>query len=88
MARFVSTVTQKGQVTIPAPVRKALKIQPKDQVAFELVDGEVRLRPIESAVLASYGAVKPLESPKTPTDYRRLRREIEEEIADEAAGKG
>ena len=88
MARYVSTVTQKGQVTIPVPLRKALKIQPKDLVAFELVDGEVHLRPIESAVLASYGAVKPLKSPQKPTDYRRLRREIEEEIADEVASKG
>ena len=88
MARYVSTVTQKGQVTIPGPLRKALKIQPRDLVAFELVDGEVRLRPIESAVLASYGAVMPLKSPKKPTDYRRLRREIEEEIADEVASEG
>ena len=35
MARYVGTVTQKGQVTIPGPLRKALKIQPKDLVAFD-----------------------------------------------------
>jgi len=88
MAQYVSSVTQKGQVTIPGPFRKALNIQAKDLVAFSLVDGEVRLRPVESAVLASYGAVKPLKPAEKPIDYRVLRREIEEEIADEAASKG
>lgn len=88
MAQYVSSVTQKGQVTIPGPLRKALKIQAKDLVAFTLVDGEVLLRPIKSAVLASYGAVKPLKPQEGSIDYRALRRDIEEEIADEVAGEG
>ena len=88
MAQYVSAVTQKGQVTIPGPLRKALNIKPKDLVEFSLVDGEVRIRPSRSAVLTSYGSVKPLKPRSTPTDYRRLRREIEEEIADEVASEG
>ena len=88
MAQYVSSITRKGQVTIPGDFRKALKLQPKDLVAFELIDGEVRLRPFKSAVLASYGTVKPLSSPEEPINYRRLRRDIEEEIADEVASEG
>ena len=88
MVQHLSTVTQKGQVTIPGPLRKALNIKPRDLVESSLVDGEVRLRPAKSAVLTSYGSVKPLKPASTPTDYRRLRREIEEEIADEVASKG
>ena len=80
MVRYTSSVTQKGQVTIPGPFRKALKIQPRDLVAFSLVDGEVRLRPVQSAVLASFGAIKPKRKSE---DFRKLRREIEEEIAEE-----
>ncbi len=80
MPRYVSSVTQKGQVTIPGPLRKALKIQPKDQVVFELVDGEVRLRPVRSALLAGFGSVEPL---RRPEDFRKIRQEIAEEIADE-----
>ena len=80
MANYVSAVTQKGQVTIPGPLRKALNIQPRDLVVFSLVDGEVRIRPIESPVLASFGAVKPRRKPE---DFRHLRRETEEEIAEE-----
>ena len=85
MEQYVSAVTQKGQVTIPGPLRKALKIRPRDLVAFALVEDGVLLRPAKSTVLASYGAVKPVDK---PIDYRGLRREIEEEIADEVASKG
>ena len=78
MAEYVSTITQKGQVTIPLELRKALKIKPKDRVAFDLVDGEVRLRPISSWVESTYGSVKPFSMPE---DFRRIRREAEEEWA-------
>jgi antitoxin PrlF len=36
-------VTQKGQVTIPLPVRRALGIQPGSDVEFELDDHGARL---------------------------------------------
>ena len=88
MAELSTTVTFKGQVTIPGAIRRALNIKPRDRIAFDLVGGKVVLRPIKSAVLASYGAVKPLKPARKPIDYRVLRREIEEEIADEAAREG
>ena len=84
MAQYMTAVTQKGQVTIPVQFRKALNIRPKHLVSFTLVDGEVRLRPVVSPVLSSFGAVKPIRKPE---DFRRLRREIEDEIAEEAAGE-
>lgn len=36
-------VTQKGQITIPLPVRRALGIQPGSEVAFELDEDGARL---------------------------------------------
>jgi antitoxin PrlF len=36
-------VTQKGQVTIPLPVRRALGIQPGSEVAFDLDEHGARL---------------------------------------------
>ena len=79
----ITTVTQKGQVTIPGPIRKAMKIKPKDRVVFEIVNGEVRIKPVKSVVDATYGSVKPLKPLKRPIDFKKLRREIQEEIADE-----
>ena len=45
---MVTTVTSKGQVTIPKPVRERLGIQPGNAVAFELAaDGRVVLVKVE-----------------------------------------
>lgn len=61
MAR--STVTSKGQVTIPASTRKAAGLEPGDQVLF-LVEGErITLIPVHSRSLTELaGALAPTES--------------------------
>lgn len=40
----MSTLTQKGQVTVPKGVRDALGLRPGMRVAFELREGEAVLR--------------------------------------------
>ncbi len=76
-----TTVSSKGQITIPVELRKAMGIKSRDRVAFELVDGEVHLRPVGSRLLAGYGAIKPKARPE---DFRSMRREVEEEWGEEA----
>ncbi len=39
-----STITSKGQTTIPMEVRKKLDLHAGDRVAFDMVDGNVVLR--------------------------------------------
>jgi antitoxin PrlF len=41
---WLSRLTSKGQATIPAPVRRALRLGAGDRVAFELANGKVTLR--------------------------------------------
>ncbi len=38
-----STVTSKGQTTLPRPVRERLGLQPGDRIRYIFSDGEVRL---------------------------------------------
>jgi antitoxin PrlF len=53
-----STLTTKGQVTIPADVRRRLGLHPGDHVAF-IVDGdEVRLVRRERRIEAAFGICK------------------------------
>ena len=53
-----STLTSKGQVTIPAEVRRRLGLHPGDHVGF-IVDGdEVRLVRKESRIEAAFGICK------------------------------
>lgn len=46
--QFVSTVTQKGQATIPAPIRKRLGIKPNGKVSFEINNkNELVIKPVK-----------------------------------------
>ena len=50
-----STVTSKGQVTIPADMRRMLGLDPGKQVAFRLEDGHIRLEAVRDDITASFG---------------------------------
>lgn len=43
-----STVTSKGQVTIPKAIRAFLKIAPNDKVDFSVENGQVILKPLKT----------------------------------------
>lgn len=69
-----STVTTKGQTTLPKDVRKALGLQPGDKLRYLVLDGEIRLlraRP----VLDLEGALK------RPGQKTMTLEEMEEAIA-------
>src|ERR1044071_4867725 len=54
----VSTITAKGQTTVPKPIRQALGVEAGDQIAFQLgQDGSITLRRAEAEadpVMASF----------------------------------
>ena len=54
-----STLTSKGQVTIPANLRKQLGLHPGDLVVFILDGDEVRLVRKESRIEAAFGICIP-----------------------------
>lgn len=56
-----TTITQKGQVTIPAPIRKALDLKQGDQVKFTITrDKEVNIKPAKRfSIMSLYGSLKP-----------------------------
>jgi antitoxin PrlF len=64
MREILSTVTQRGQVTIPAEVRRLLGTRAGDKVVFQIEDGQVRLAPAKFTLETAYGSVKPLNRPE------------------------
>jgi len=81
MKENLATITTKGQVTIPAEIRKALGFKPGDKVSFILDQGEVKLEPSTSALKAGFGAVNPR---KKPEDFKELGAKAREWVAQKA----
>lgn len=81
MRALHATITSKGQVTIPAVVRRALGVGPNDKIVFEVADsGEVRLVPMRYTVQSSYGAVPAIGREE---DLKSVSREARQERADD-----
>ena len=80
MKRIASTVTQRGQVTLPAEVRRLLGVKAKDKVIFSIEDGEVRVLPMEFTLETAFGSVKPKNRPE---DFKALSRAVREEKVEE-----
>jgi antitoxin PrlF len=55
-----STISEKGQVTIPKPFRDALGIRSGDRLAFELRGDTIRIRkdPKLDRLASAYGSLK------------------------------
>jgi len=47
MHLHVSTLTQKGQTTIPADIRHELGLQAGDKIEFEIFEGQVTLKKMQ-----------------------------------------
>ena len=55
---LTSTVTVKGQVTIPVEIRRLLNLQAGDQVVFIIDDGRIALERRERHIEAAFGLLK------------------------------
>jgi AbrB family looped-hinge helix DNA binding protein len=78
----LSTLTSKGQTTIPKEVREFLHLKPKDKIVY-IPDGKrVFLTPIKGTILDLKGVVK--RSTEGPIDFVKLREEVKEKVVKEA----
>lgn len=80
MATVTSSLTKKGEIALPVDILEQFDLKPYDRVILERDGGEVRMRPARSRILASFGAVTPLERPE---DFRAIREQFEQGVADD-----
>lgn len=77
-----STLTSKGQTTIPKEVREFLHLKPKDKIVY-IPDGKrVFLTPINGTILDLKGIVK--RPTKKPINFRKLREGVKGKVVKEA----
>ena len=77
MKEIVATITSKGQVTIPAEVRRHLGVQTNDKIAFVLgEEGRVELKaPRYHGVASLRGAAGSIGRPLSWPEMREIARE-------------
>lgn len=64
----ISTVTSKGQITLPKEVRELLHLAEGDRVEFLIErDGRVRLSPVSGSVRSLLGLVRRADRNTAPT---------------------
>src|SRR3712207_3105435 len=62
---YLSSVSPKGQITLPLDVRQQLGLKAKDKVRIRLQQDGVRVSPAHSTLEASFQAIPPLATPLT-----------------------
>jgi AbrB family looped-hinge helix DNA binding protein len=79
---LISTITQKGQITIPKKIREALKLKTNDRVVFVQRRGTIYIKPVKD-IIDLQGIVSVDETQKF-TDIRKLtKKKVAERIANE-----
>jgi len=64
-----ATITSKGQTTIPAEVRRRLRLEPGDRLDFiEVADGRYELRPAHGSLRDLHGFLADWASPRISDD--------------------
>jgi len=70
---IATTMTKKGQVTIPKEIRDILGLREHDKIVFTLKNGEIMLKPARGSLLDLRGTVKPKQKPE---NFNRVRAEM------------
>lgn len=81
MPTRLTTVTRKGQITIPADVRQTLNIHTGDRMAVSVEGNRIQLLLVGSVVLRTAGS---LATAGPPRSAEELRRAAEDAIAADA----
>jgi len=79
-----STLTRKGQVTIPKDIRDSLGIKEGDRVFFVQRGDEVVLKVLQGTILDLKGSV-PVNSAQ---DFDEVRRKVKKTVGRRSAGDG
>lgn len=75
-----TTVSSKGQLTIPKPVREALKLKPGTKVLLTLREGKVELEPVAGDIQQWRGS---LQAKGPALLLEEVREQVHQAIAEE-----
>ena len=79
---LLSTITQKGQITVPKKIRDALELKTNDQVVFVQRGDNIIIKPVKN-VLSIRGSVKVNGEQDFSSVRKHTKTKIVERIANE-----
>ncbi|HEY8492156.1 MAG TPA: type II toxin-antitoxin system PrlF family antitoxin, partial [Dehalococcoidia bacterium] len=82
------TMTKRGQVTVPAEVRRLLGLKPRDQVEFTIQDGRVEIRPAKYTLESVYQSVPALPEPLRGLSDKEIARIAIEDHVEQVVRRG
>ena len=80
-----STVTRKGQVTIPKAIRDRLGVKEGEKVLFVMRGEEVVLKVVKGTILDLRGSVQPSAHSE---DFDKIRQSVRQSVAKRVARHG
>ena len=82
----IGNVTSKGQITIPAKLRKEFSINEDSRILFEKKDDAILIKPIKNDITAIFGMAKKLGIKTIPPE--KAEKKVKEIVAREIAQEG
>lgn len=79
MHTYETTMTEKGEITIPPAICELLKLSTGNTVLIKVMDGMVYMSKA-SRLLAGFGAMRPYQIPE---NFQKIRESFENGIAEE-----
>jgi AbrB family looped-hinge helix DNA binding protein len=80
-----STITRKGQVTIPKAIRDRLGVKEGEKVLFVMRGEEVVMKVVKGTILDLRGSVQPSAHSE---DFEKIRQSVKQAVAKKVAGYG
>ncbi len=80
--QFTTSVTQKGQATIPVAIRRILGIKPRSKIIIELKGNEASIKPV-----ADFFAMKGSVKSDKPFDIEAMEKAVQDAIINRYAKK-
>lgn len=77
-----STLTAKGQTTIPREIREYLHLSPQDKIVYVPDGNKVYLTLVQGNILDIKGAVK--RKGQKPVDFHKLREHVKQKVSEES----
>jgi antitoxin PrlF len=70
-----STITERGQTTIPASIRKALNLKSHQRIVYEMRDEGVLIKPETETLMDLAGSLKSMIKPQSKAEEREASRQ-------------